>query len=118
MLLIADFYQEESEPKERENRDLFLETIASLSHLLLSELQNHYAVWADIPAGDIQTMWVSDETEQLLMLTALMQVKTFAKTINYESLYRENFEYEAIGEVFRVDVKGDIHQEEKQQSEY
>lgn len=112
-LIFADLYVEDIQNLQREQSDHFMETIASLSNQMLKLGFVHYIVWFDIDRSAIHRLKVDGQEELSQALEEILRVKPYDESVDMRLLCEENFAYETLGEVFRVDFQGSIHQEKE-----
>ena len=91
----------------REDWDHFLEVTASLSRKLLQVGCIHYVAWMDVEAAGLCRIRVGEEEEWQGMLSALLR-GTVYEDGDIEVYYKENYGEETLGEIIRIDLRGQI----------
>lgn len=99
----------------REKWDFFLETVASLSDRLLKLGLVHFAAWLDTKSGAVTKLHVGSEEELQAMLAALLRAPVYEQG-EAETYYKEKYSDETLGEIIRIDLKGQIRREKGEEN--
>lgn len=95
--------------------DHFLETAAALSGRMLQAGYVHHTAWLDKETETVVRMRVGSGEELQEMLSALLRASAY-DTGDVETYYKENYADEALSEIIRVDLKGEIIRESKEEN--
>lgn len=110
-LLLIDLKRQEDKLT-REEWDFFLETVATLSFRLLTEMRGQYVAWYNAAAGEVQRCYVGRQEELEYMLSLLLRMKLYDRG-DIAVYYKEKFADEGFWEIIRIDLQGEIRQQEE-----
>ena len=87
--------------------DAFLETVLSLSAMLLKMGKRHLVCWADVSGGRLERCCVSDEASLRDMLCGLLRTDSFLPG-EQPSILKELFSDETKGTYIEIDLQGNL----------
>lgn len=108
-LILLDLMKNESDMT-RQEWDHFLESAASFSYRLLRMGMAHYVAWFNTDSQTVVRQHVKKEEELTQMLFLLVHAAAY-ETGDIGTIYKENFADEAISEIIRIDIRGNVQRE-------
>ena len=87
--------------------DAFVETVATVSEMLLKMEKRHMVFWVDASGGRLERCCVSDETSLREMLCGLLRTDSFLPG-DHSPLLKELFSDETKGTCIEIDLQGNL----------